>query len=112
MPEDYFTNTEADAGAYERERNRDEWDDDRPTLADVADDEPSRESRVDTTALRAEFDVCGACDYGVAVGCSCSKREPRAVIGDLCDEVDRLRAQLMAWLRDAYNVPALFGGAA
>jgi hypothetical protein len=47
---------------------------------------------VDTTALRAEFDVCGACDYGVPVGCSCSSRDPRAVISELCDEIDRLRA--------------------
>jgi len=36
--EDYFTNTEADAGRYEAERARDEWDD-RPTRAEAEADE-------------------------------------------------------------------------
>lgn len=49
---------------------------------------------IDTAALRAEFDVCGACDYGADVGCSCSIRDPRLVIVALCDEVDRLTAVL------------------
>jgi len=36
MGDDYFTNTEADAGAYERQRAMDEYDDDRPSPSDLA----------------------------------------------------------------------------
>lgn len=38
MREDTFTNTVEDAAAYEQLRGRDEWIDDRPTLAELADD--------------------------------------------------------------------------
>jgi hypothetical protein len=38
MREDYFTNTPEDAGAYERARSADDYDD-RPTLAELDGDE-------------------------------------------------------------------------
>ena len=38
MREDYFTHTEADAGAYERARSADDYDD-RPTRAELQHDE-------------------------------------------------------------------------
>ena len=39
MRPDTFTNTEADAAAYERLRGRDEWIDDRPSAAELAEDD-------------------------------------------------------------------------
>lgn len=35
MRDDTFTNTEADAAAYEQLRGRDHWIDDRPTRAEL-----------------------------------------------------------------------------
>ena len=39
MREDYFTNTEADAAAYERHHVEPDYGDDRPTLAELQRDE-------------------------------------------------------------------------
>jgi len=36
--DDYFTDTEADAGLYERRRAQDDYDDDRPSPSDLADE--------------------------------------------------------------------------
>ena len=38
MRDDYFTNAEADAGLYERQRAQDDYDDDRPSLSDLAEE--------------------------------------------------------------------------
>lgn len=40
MRPDTFTNTPEDAAAYERLRGMDEWIDNRPTAAELADDGP------------------------------------------------------------------------
>lgn len=47
---------------------------------------------IDLEEIRSTWLVqCGPCDYGIAGACNCPPGEPRAVIGDLCDEVERLR---------------------
>lgn len=43
MREDTFTNTVADAAAYERARGLSDWIDDRPTAAELAEDDSEDE---------------------------------------------------------------------
>ena len=49
---------------------------------------------VDTNAIRDRWGLCGACDAGLLTSCTCPPADPRTVIGNLCDEIDRLRELL------------------
>lgn len=53
-------------------------------------------------AIEREFlRICGVHDYGVPTGCGCPGpgRDYRAAMGDLIDEVRRLRGELAARAR-------------
>lgn len=59
MREDTFTNTPEDAAAYERLRGMDEWIDNRPTAAELADEHTSGHTYAATAGAdlaRAEAD--------------------------------------------------------
>lgn len=50
---------------------------------------------IDVEVIRAEWlGQCGICEFGVPGPCRCPDGDPRTVIGDLCDEVERLRAEV------------------
>ena len=53
MRDDHFTNTEADAGAYERQRAQDDYDDDRPSPSDLAREYDFAQSVEDAREARA-----------------------------------------------------------
>lgn len=50
---------------------------------------------LDTSAIRAKWlRVCGNCDAGLMMACTCEIDDPRSAIEVLCNEVDYLSAQV------------------
>lgn len=47
----------------------------------------------DLEAIKAKWlGMCGACDAGLPMGCSCTGDDPRPVMLLLIEEIERLRA--------------------
>lgn len=63
-------------------------------LAGIATNQSPTDSDID--AIRARWSrLCGSCDGGLPQACTCPDQDSRGVIVQLCDELERTRAELV-----------------